>query len=162
MELGSNSVWSAEPAVRDSLEAAGWHPDRRVDISRWVNMLEERGFRLNPLALQIWENLGGLTIRSSPVRDPGSSLYVDPVDACVDAPEESEELADVYGASFSPLGMWSIQYRSWISESGRVLAIGPGIVWELGKTFPEALHFVVIGESPPRLLSGGRREAGPK
>ncbi|MFD8975416.1 MULTISPECIES: SUKH-3 domain-containing protein [unclassified Streptomyces] len=162
MDLGSNSFWGTEPAVRDSLEAAGWHPERQVDITRWVDMLEERGFRLNALALRIWENLGGLRIRSSPVRDPQSSLYIDPVDACIDAPEESEKLAEVYGASFSPLGMWSIQHRSWISESGRVLAIGPGIVWELGTSFPEVLHFVVIGEAPPRVLSGGRREAGPK
>ncbi|MFI1649842.1 SUKH-3 domain-containing protein [Streptomyces avidinii] len=157
MGLGSNPLWGNEPAVRDSLEAAGWRCGRRVDISRWMDMLEERGFRLNAISLQIWEEFGGLDILSSPVRDPQSSLHIDPVDACIDAATESQRLADAYGACFSPLGMWSIQYRTWIAESGRVLAIGPGIIWELGESFPDALHFVVIGGRPGRVVTGGRR-----
>lgn len=157
MERGSNSVWDAEPAVRDSLEAAGWHSGRRIDISGWVDLLEGQGFQLNAKALRIWENFGGLEILSSPVRDPQSSLHIDPVDACIDAGAESQRLAAIHGAGFSPLGMWSIQYRTWIADSGRVLAVGPGITWELGESFPDALRFVVIGGRPDHVVTGGRR-----
>ncbi|MFC8827587.1 SUKH-3 domain-containing protein [Streptomyces sp. NPDC057137] len=157
MALGSNPLWGSEPKVRVSLEAAGWRCGRRVEISHWVDLLGGRGFKLNAMALRIWEEFGRLEILSSPVRDPQSSLHIDPVDACIDAGSESQRLADAYDASFSPLGMWSIQYRTWIAESGRVLAVGPGIIWELGESFPDALHFVVIGGRPDRVVTGGRR-----
>jgi hypothetical protein len=117
-----------------------------------VEALEVRGFQVSDLALSIWREFGGLRIRSSPVRDPASSLHVDPVDSCIDAAVESERLADTYGAVYSPLGMWSIQYRSWIADTGRVLAVGPGVIWELGVSFSDALQFVVVGGRQARVL----------
>ena len=52
-----------------------------------------------------------------------------------------------YAENYSPLGMWSIQYRSYIATSGRVVAVGPGVLWPLGSTFAEALAYVVDGDA---------------
>ncbi|GGR17610.1 hypothetical protein GCM10010251_37000 [Streptomyces aurantiogriseus] len=42
--------------------------------------------------------------------------------------------------------MWSVQYRSYIAASGRVIAVGPNVLWHLGATFAEALVYVVDGD----------------
>jgi hypothetical protein len=109
-------------------------------------MLEATGFELNDLSRRIWAEFGDLTIESSEARFPSSSLHVDPVDACIDAPDEASTLKRKLGENYSPLGMWSVQFRSYISESGRAIAVGPRVMWELGLSFAEALDFVVNGD----------------
>lgn len=42
--------------------------------------------------------------------------------------------------------MWSIQYRSYVAASGRVIAVGAGFMWQLGTSFAEALTYVVEGD----------------
>ncbi|MGW0556182.1 SUKH-3 domain-containing protein [Streptomyces sp. NPDC002926] len=148
----SDGLLPAGSAVSSALMSAGWHRGRRVDASAWVDTLEAAGFEVHDLARLLWEEFGGLLIRSSKERDPGSSLRVDPVDACIDSLSESARLRENYGEVFSPLGMWSIQYRSYVSASGRVLAIGPGLEWELGRNFGEALEFVVCGGHEARIV----------
>ncbi|WP_406273553.1 hypothetical protein OH779_37440 [Actinacidiphila glaucinigra] len=39
--------------------------------------------------------------------------------------------------------MWSSQFRSYVAVSGRVVAVGPNAVWQLGASFAEALTYVV-------------------
>ncbi len=43
--------------------------------------------------------------------------------------------------------MWSVQFRSYIAASGRVVAVGPNVLWPLGSTFAEALAYVVDGDA---------------
>jgi hypothetical protein len=43
--------------------------------------------------------------------------------------------------------MWSVQYRSYVAASGRVIAVGPNVLWHLGSTFAEALACVVDGDA---------------
>jgi hypothetical protein len=128
------------------LLAAGWADGRRFDSSVWVEALEEVGFELNPLALQIWSEFGALTISSSETRVPASSLYIEPMDACIDSFEEAVKLTRRFGENFSPLGMWSVQFRSYVGASGRVVAVGPLVLWELGSSFSAALTYVVNGD----------------
>ncbi|MFJ8133856.1 hypothetical protein [Streptomyces hydrogenans] len=42
--------------------------------------------------------------------------------------------------------MWSIRYRAYVAASGRVVAVGPGVLWHLGAGFAEALTCVVEGD----------------
>lgn len=146
MERTSQTLWGGDPSVLEAMRRAGWTEGRCFDSSIWVEMLERAGFVLNPLALQIWEELGGLTIASSENRIPASSLYVEPVDACIDSFEESVKLSERFGENFSPLGMWSIQFRSYVSASGKVVAVGPRVLWELGSRFSDALAYIVNGD----------------
>ncbi len=81
---------------------------------------------------------------------------MDPVDACIDSAGEASRLARRFGENHSPLGMWSVQFRTYVAESGRVLAVGPMSVWVLGSTFAEALAYVVVGDG-----GGNRAEQAP-
>jgi hypothetical protein len=143
----SRLVEVENPTVVRSLHAAGWFDGREFDVSDWVRSLEAAGFELNDLAIRVWSEFGGLTIASSEVRMPSSSLWIDPEDACVDAVDEASKLRQRFGENYSPLGMWSGQFRSYISAGGRVVAIGLLDMWELGLSFSEAVNYVVNGDS---------------
>jgi hypothetical protein len=132
--------------VLDALRGAGWAPGRRVDTGDWGRQLTAVGFELDDTVVGVWAEFGGLTIGSCPVRVPASSLCVDPVDACVDTVEEAVSLRRRFGEGFSPLGMWSVQFRSYVAAGGRVVAVGPNVLWHLGATFAEALTYVVEGD----------------
>lgn len=130
----------------DALRGAGWVPGRGIDTEDWVRQLTVVGFELDDTAVGVRAEFGGLTIRSCPARVPASSLCVDPVDACVDTVEEAVSLRRRFGENFSPLGLWSVQFRSYVAAGGRVVAVGPNALWHLGATFAEALTYVVEGD----------------
>jgi hypothetical protein len=134
-----------DPSVVRALVAAGWFPHRRIDITSSVDFLEGAGFQLNGTALRVWEEFGELVIKSSADRVPASSLRVDPVDACIDALDEAVLLSRRLGQNYSPLGMWSVQFRSYIAADGKVIAVGTHTIWELGSSFTEAVTYVVTG-----------------
>ncbi|MFF0134592.1 SUKH-3 domain-containing protein [Streptomyces mirabilis] len=134
------------PSVLEALGVAGWTAGRKIATAGWAQQLAGAGFELNDVALEVWAEFGELTIKSSPVRVPGSSLHIDPVDACIDTAEEASTLRRRYAENYSPLGMWSVQFRSYIAASGRVVAVGPNWLWPLGSTFVEALAYVVGGD----------------
>ncbi|MEU6417118.1 hypothetical protein [Streptomyces spiralis] len=83
---------------------------------------------------------------SAMFREGGLLLREEPVDACIDAAEEAATLRRRYAENYSPLGMWSVQFRSYIAASGRVVAVGPNWLWPLGSTFVEALAYVMEGD----------------
>ncbi|MFD3309317.1 SUKH-3 domain-containing protein [Streptomyces sp. NPDC058694] len=130
----------------EALGVAGWAEGRKIATAGWTQQLTGAGFELNDMALGVWAEFGELTIKSSAVRVPGSSLHIDPVDACIDTAEEAFTLRRRYAENYSPLGMWSVQFRSYIAASGRVVAVGPNVLWTLGSTFVEALAYVVDGD----------------
>lgn len=134
------------PTVLDALRVAGWTAGRKIATADWTQRLTGAGFELNDVAMAVWAEFGELTIGSSSARVPGSSLRLDPVDACIDAVEEASALRRRYGENYSPLGMWSVQFRSYVAAGGRVVAVGPNWLWPLGSTFMEALAYVVDGD----------------
>jgi hypothetical protein len=134
------------PSVLDALSVAGWTPDRKIATGNWTEQLTAAGFELNDPAIGVWAEFGELTIEIPPARVPVSSLRIDPVDACIDTAAEASTLRLRYAENFSPLGMWSVQFRSYIAAGGRVVAVGPNCLWPLGSTFAEALAYVVDGD----------------
>jgi hypothetical protein len=135
--------------VLSALSEAGWFEGRRFDATGWIDLLGSVGYVVHDLARRIYGEFGGLTIESSPARVPSSSLWIDPVDACIDSFDESRVVANRLGVGVAPLGMWSVQFRSYIGADGRVLAVAPSTVWELGGSFAEALTYVVDGDGGP-------------
>ena len=131
----------------EALGAAGWTAGRKIATGDWTQQLAAAGFELNEMAVGVWAEFGELTIRSCPARVPASSLHIDAVDACVDTAAEASKLGRRYAENYSPLGMWSVQFRSYIAASGRVVAVGPNVLWPLGSTFAEALAYVVDGDA---------------
>ncbi|WP_329553727.1 SUKH-3 domain-containing protein [Streptomyces sp. NBC_00696] len=134
------------PSVLEALGLAGWTAGRKIATAGWGQQLTDAGFELNDVALGVWVEFGELTIKSSSVRVPGSSLHIDPVGACIDSAGEASSLRRRYAENYSPLGMWSVQFRSYIAASGHVVAVGPNWLWPLGSTFVEALAYVVDGD----------------
>jgi hypothetical protein len=133
--------------VLDALGVAGCTAGRKIGTAHWTQQLTAAGFELNDMAVGIWAQFGELTIESSPTRVPASSLRIDPVDACIDAAAEASTLRHRYAENYSPLGMWSVQFRSYIATSGRVVAVGPNWLWPVGSSFAEALVYVVDGDA---------------
>lgn len=131
----------------DALRFAGWTAGRKIATGDWAQQLTAAGFELNDTAVGVWAEFGELTINSCPARIPASSLLIDPADACVDSATEASKLRHRYAENYSPLGMWSVQFRSYIAASGRVVAVGPNVLWPLGSTFAEALAYVVVGDA---------------
>jgi SUKH-3 immunity protein len=142
--------------VLDALISAGWHENRPYDTSRWMSVLVGEGFTINQLARAIWASYGGLRVRSASSREPASSLKIDPVESSSGALDEAERLERDYGENYSPIGFWSAQYPAYIAPSGRVVAAGPGIDWELGESFEAALSFIVIGQRPLKRIDQNR------
>lgn len=134
------------PEVTAALFDAGWHEGRSIDVSGWVRRLEDGGFHLNGHAVRAWRSLGGLTIRSIADREPPSSLYVDPWESCGDRVEEGDMLRSRHGVGYSPLGLWSAQFRAYVGDDGRVIATQLGQEYLLGSGVAETLEFVVIGD----------------
>ncbi|MFE2064029.1 SUKH-3 domain-containing protein [Streptomyces sp. NPDC059467] len=132
--------------MQDALRIAGWTAGRAVATGDWTRQLTAAGFKLNDAAVGIWAEFGDLTIKSCPARAPASSLHIDPVDACIDTAAEAASLRHRYAENYSPLGTWSVQFRSYIAASGHVVAVGPNVLWSLGSTFTEALIYVVYGD----------------
>lgn len=130
-----------------ALGAAGWTAGRKIATEDWTQQLTAAGFELNNAAVRVWTEFGELTIRSCPTRVPASLLRISPVDACIDSAAEASKLRHRYAENYSPLGMWSVQFRSYMADSGRVVAVGPNVLWHLGSTFAEALAYVVDGDA---------------
>src|SRR5262245_17733294 len=130
--------------IRAALVKAGWHPLRKVSPFRWTRPLEEEGFEFNDAALAILAEFGGIRVLGLSRDGIRSSLDFDPYDAASGSLDEAETLAEDYGENYSPIGTWSGQYATYVGESGRLLAMGPGWDWELGKTLYECLELVVL------------------
>src|ERR1044072_2617970 len=134
MERTSGLLTGCGPSVLEALTLAGWTAGRHVATADWTQRLTAAGFELNDAASRVWAEFGGLRVARSPDPAPASSLHVDPVDACIDTVTEAAALKRRYTENYSPLGMWSVQFRSYIAESGRVVAVGPAVLWHLGPT----------------------------
>jgi SUKH-3 immunity protein len=143
----NEQVGWGSPTVLAALHQAGWTAGRTFDTASWHRVLEGAGFFVGDAASSVWSEFGNLTIRSAEHRVPASSLRIDPVDACIDSLDEVRKLESELSVEYSPLGMWSIQFRAYIDANGSVIAVGPRTIWRLGATFVEALDYVVNGDS---------------
>ncbi|MGW0189398.1 SUKH-3 domain-containing protein, partial [Streptomyces sp. NPDC003362] len=132
MEPISEWLAGCGPSVLDALGTAGWTAGRKIATGDWAQQLKAAGFELNDAAVGVWVEFGELTIKSCPARVPASSLHVDAVAACIDTAAEASKLRRRYAENYSPLGTWSVQFRSYIAASGRVVAVGPNVLWPLG------------------------------
>jgi SUKH-3 immunity protein len=132
--------------VGTALREAGWIPGRSADVTKWVQQLESVGYLVSPYARRVWAEFGNLNIRSLPSRVPKSSLRVDPVDAGIDTVDEAQRLGVRLQTTFAPLGTWSSQFRAYVGDRGRVVAVGPRSAWFLGDTIESALRFIVEGD----------------
>lgn len=125
--------FSAE--VLAALAAAGWTPDREVDVANLLSVLEESGFRPHPLAREVLESFRGLVVepvnREGPGFPNGEPLTFDPL-AAADHLSPLKELEEVLGGHYYPLGEWLSCSNVYLEAGGRMVADDSGQIIELG------------------------------
>lgn len=89
--------------LETALRAAGWSPDRRVDLAAWRASLPEFGW--HDAAERFLHEFGGLRIE---VGGPGVNVARVPFefdpDLAIGEEERFAELSDVFGPKFFPVG----------------------------------------------------------
>jgi hypothetical protein len=142
--------------VEAALEAAGWAPDRQVDISAWVDELGAQGYRLSDLAAHALRQYGGLEVRPvntvGPNFDNDEPLHIDPILAGSGHYALAEELAQQLGGDWYPLGEWISSSSVFVNPAGWVVATGLGWIWELGGSVEDAIEFALMAHHPLRCL----------
>ncbi|MGP3960717.1 SUKH-3 domain-containing protein [Nonomuraea sp. 3N208] len=138
--------------VLAAIRASGWWPERRVDVSRWAASLAREGYNASALAREVLSSLGGLVIE--PVNSSGPNFSndepfnFDPLLAGSGQRELSQEIENILGGSYFPIGEWLSYSSVFIEVRGRVVAAGMGWIWELGKSFEEGLELAIRAHRP--------------
>ncbi len=57
-------MFSFSNEVQEALKNQGWSPDRKILIDEWVARSKSVGMTILPEAEKIWQNFGGLTIKT--------------------------------------------------------------------------------------------------
>lgn len=144
------------PPVLEELEAAGWGPDRAIDISAWVEELGPQGYHLSDVAARSLRSFGGLEL--GPINTEGANfsndepLNIDPILAGSGHFALAEELSRELGDVWYPFGEWLSSSSVFISASGHVVATGLGWIWALGEFVEDAIEFALMANRPLRCL----------
>ncbi|MEU4445664.1 SUKH-3 domain-containing protein [Actinosynnema sp. NPDC050801] len=147
---------SLSPDVLRALGDAGWHSQRSMDVSPWLNSLQREGYLPSPLAQEILGTLGGLEVY--PINSFGSNFRnqepfnFDPIKAGSGQRELALEVEKYLGGSYFPIGEWLSYSSVFIEAEGRAVSAGLGWIWEMGSTFEEALTLAVCADRPLRCL----------
>ena len=147
-------VFSA--SVLQVLNAAGWTPDRKINISAWVEELGPQGYNLSDVAAQSLRSFGGLELGPINMEGPNfgndESLNIDPILAGSGHFALAEELSRELGDEWYPFGEWLSSSSVFIGASGHVVATGLGWIWELGTSIEDAIELAVMANRPLRCL----------
>jgi hypothetical protein len=121
---------------------AGWDCARKNDMSSIIERLIREGYVANPLALELLESFGGLTI---PLPAAGISPYdhdirFDPLRAASGESDRAEEWKDEIGVDLFPVGEEvSSGNIIWVGNDGRFY-YGHGVgLYALGDSLKEAM-----------------------
>lgn len=141
------------PPVEAVLRQAGWHPDRRVDLTRWKASLTE--FPWHPAAERFLGEFGGLRVD---VRGPGITVAREPFELDPElAAGEEERFADLsaaFGCAFFPVGeLGQGEFFLGIDEEGAVYLLAAR-AFRHGPA-DAALEHLVTGVAPQRVAPPG-------
>ncbi|MEU8939245.1 SUKH-3 domain-containing protein [Streptomyces goshikiensis] len=143
---------SLRPDLLRALRDAGWHPQRRVSVSPWLDSLQQEGYLPNLQAEEILAALGGLAIepinQSGPNFSNDEPFNFDPISAGSGQRGLASEIEGVLGGQYFPIGEWLSYSSVFIEADGKVVAAGLGWIWEMGSTFEDALELAICAERP--------------
>lgn len=156
LAMARSSRPSFSAPVLAELEAAGWTPDRSIDIPAWIEELEPQGYRLSEPAGAALRSFGGLEFgpinRTGPNFSNDEPFNIDPILAGSGHYALAEELEREIGGSWFPLGEWLSHSSVFISDRGRVVATGLGWIWDVGSSMEDAIEFALMAHRPLRCL----------
>ncbi|MGW4422785.1 SUKH-3 domain-containing protein [Streptosporangium sp. NPDC004631] len=135
-----------------ALSASGWSPGRQVETSRWLDPLMAEGYYVSPLAMEVLSSLGGLVIEPTNTVGPNFTnedpFDFDPISAGSGQRRLAQEVEDILGGSYFPIGEWLSYSSVFLEVAGRMVATGMGWIWELGRTFEEGLELAIRAHRP--------------
>jgi hypothetical protein len=143
---------SLDPDLLQALRDAGWHSQRRVDASPWLDSLQQEGYQPNSKAEEILVALGGLVIE--PVNKTGPNFSndepfnFDPISAGAGQRALALEIEEALGGRYFPIGEWLSYSSVFVEAGGRVVAAGLGWIWGMGSTIEDALELAVCADRP--------------
>jgi hypothetical protein len=144
------------PAFLALLVAAGWEPQRRVDVDPWISQLASEGFEPSPRGLAILESLGGLVVRLPPagLMPFEQELVFDPVEAATGEHDRAEEWEQQLGVKFFPLAEEThFGNPIWLASDGafyygRAVFFG---LYHIGDTLARAMDQLAFSAKSPTL-----------
>ncbi|MFY1694625.1 MULTISPECIES: SUKH-3 domain-containing protein [unclassified Solwaraspora] len=135
-----------------ALRGAGWHENRQVDVSEWIELLAAQGYHINEPARSTLQAFGGLSVEPvnevGPNFENGEPLNFEPIDAGFGHHLLAEELHEALGGNWYPLGEWISSSSVFVDDRGWTVATGLGWIWELGKTVEEAINLALLANRP--------------
>ncbi|RJQ77760.1 hypothetical protein D5S17_15205 [Pseudonocardiaceae bacterium YIM PH 21723] len=137
--------------TEQALRAAGWSPERRVDISRWREFFQASGFAPNAVVEGFLAEFGGLSVTiSGPglerAREP---FKIDPV--LLDGEEERfQEWGEELGVTLYPIGELNYgHYFLGMDEQGRLYLVVDWVArWS---ALDKGLEDLILGRKPVEL-----------
>lgn len=131
-----------------SLKAAGWNFDRRIDIQEYVAAYKKEGHDVFPVAITFLEQFGGLKLRYPHFRVKGEfdSCNFDALIAARVGPSWLHEYENHIGSKVIPIGAAFSQHTYLLmTESGAVYAVYEDLVLFVGDNYISALNALCEG-----------------
>ncbi|WP_176560085.1 SUKH-3 domain-containing protein [Brevibacillus dissolubilis] len=132
------------------LRKAGWQPDRKIDITDYISVLENEGYTLFPAAIEFLTEFGGLKV-THPHHMVKKSDDFFQTNASVAAEDIWRERVETYeeriGESLVVIGQaYKTHMTMMISPTGRVFAAYDDLLILLGNSPAEALEILCEGK----------------
>ncbi|MDZ5446709.1 SUKH-3 domain-containing protein [Micromonospora sp. 4G57] len=141
-------------AAVQALRAAGWAPDRSVDVRAWHEILGAEGFVLHLLARQVLENFGGLRV-TPPVAVGAfrnSDVLFEPELAGSGMFDIAVELKKMFGQDFYPIAEWITNSTVFLGSAGMVVDDHDVEVLHVADSFEDALRVMLLADREPPVL----------
>ncbi|MEU3556256.1 SUKH-3 domain-containing protein [Streptomyces fragilis] len=144
------TVFAPDEEVAKTLAAAGWFPGRSVDVTPWLQELEEAGLVAHPAARAFLSQFAGLSV---PDRGPGVTVFraafsFDPKSA-LGAEDQFTDWSAELGVSLFPIGELEHCHPLGIDEDGDVYVVSDWIA--IYGSWDKALRSLVLGYRAPEI-----------
>ena len=128
--------------VQAFLRRFGWHEDYFHDSTGWVDWLTQEGFAVTPLAVEIMERLGGVSISPNGNNEVFFSIFEAP-DLI---PDFMTELAGLLETPVTPVADWQAMQSLLAGGDGAVYACYATYVFKVGNDLNSALRKVLLDD----------------
>ncbi|GAB0102575.1 hypothetical protein JMUB6875_15430 [Nocardia sp. JMUB6875] len=144
------------PVTAEVVAAAGWTPERRIDVTGWGEHLDDQGYFMSSPAVNILESFGNLVLRPPDFPEAlwgADPIFFDPLEVGDRMRERYADLEARIGHRMTPLAANSSGTSSLlILDDGRVVSDDVLGLRLLGSAFPEAVDLVLRRYRRPDFL----------
>jgi hypothetical protein len=145
-------MFAFHPEIDSLFRAAGWLPERCVEIAVWDAALRTQGFQFFPAAERIVAGVGGLTVRGparAETRWYPREITFDPVIGGDGEFDRFEQWQQLVGQRLYPLADLNPRLCVMVAEDGVIFAGQMNLFYRYGHTFEEAMELFFLGPQRP-------------